>query len=146
MEPARNSGNRRRPSNHCLTDAALIGAINNLSKPGNNMRSAMIAKLYHNPSAAHFVGDGAGGAGTGEESRKDRRGSCGSVALVEQFFQALAYQTSSCPQICLSFRRLRYGYFQQNRTANQVCGTTPSFTSLRNFFSTGNSAFPSLPQ
>ena len=47
-------------------NAALVLAIDDLLQARDDMRVAVLAQFDHDPAAAHLVGDGAGGAGTGE--------------------------------------------------------------------------------
>ena len=51
---------------HGLADATLVVAVDDLFQARNDVRVAVLTQLDHDPAAAHFVGDGAGGAGTGE--------------------------------------------------------------------------------
>jgi hypothetical protein len=53
-------------ANSRLADAALVLAVDDLFQARNDVRVAVLAQLDHDPAAAHLVGDGAGGAGTGE--------------------------------------------------------------------------------
>ena len=45
---------------------ALVSAVNDFFHSRNDMRVAVLAKLAHDPTATHFMGYGAGCAGTGE--------------------------------------------------------------------------------
>jgi len=49
-----------------IGDATLVFVIDHFLEAGDDVRVAVLAKLDHDPAAAHFVGNGAGGAGTGE--------------------------------------------------------------------------------
>jgi hypothetical protein len=44
----------------------LVLPVDDLFQARDDVRVAVLAQLDHDPAAAHFVGDGAGGAGTGE--------------------------------------------------------------------------------
>ncbi len=49
-----------------LGNAARIFAVNDFFQTRNDMRVAMLTQLYHDPAAAHLVGDCPGCAGPGE--------------------------------------------------------------------------------
>ena len=51
---------------HRFGNAALVFTVDDFFQARDDMRVAMFAQLYHDPAAAHFVGDCAGGAGTAE--------------------------------------------------------------------------------
>ena len=49
-----------------LGDAAGIVAVDHLLQARDDVGVAVLAQLDHDPASPHLVGDGAGGAGTGE--------------------------------------------------------------------------------
>ncbi len=49
-----------------FTNTALIFAVDDFLQARNDVGVAVLAQLDHDPAATHLVGDGAGGAGTGE--------------------------------------------------------------------------------
>ena len=49
-----------------LRHPAGVLPVDDLLQARNDVRVAVLAQLHHDPAAAHFVSDGAGGAGTGE--------------------------------------------------------------------------------
>ncbi len=53
------------PSN-AFRDAAFVFAIDDFLQTWDDVRMAMLTEFNHDPAAAHFVGDCAGGAGASE--------------------------------------------------------------------------------
>ncbi len=116
---------------HCLADAALVFTVDDLLQARNDMSVAVVSQFDHDPAAAHFVRDCAGGAGTGEGVKDEVVGVGGDVqvhALAD--VRALAYQMHLPCQIAHGFLSLTHLYVQPPRVATTFTAPTLQFLKI----------------